>query len=652
MRASGGSRAAGLLLLTAVLCLLSAAAPAGAAQPAARGVSLGTPSARSPQGTTTPLRPTFSWSKVRGASSYDIQILQGGKLRRFFNGHHGESRHVLNALPANVRLTWRVRARAGGRTGAWSRGVRFIISPPPIVSPVGTITADTPTFEWTKLRGATDYDCSISGTGSRLVKSGLTARTCTFGRALPINVPLTWRVRGRNADGKGVWSKAVPFIVVPDAPSLTITANDRGKTYGHALALGDGAFSAAGLQAGDAVTSVTLSSAGAAAAAAVSGSPYSIVPSAATGVGLDKYAITYVDGHLAVERRPLTVSGAVAQDRVYDGGATATVVFKGAGLTGVVGGDVVRIDSSGYSARFASASAGNGRAVAVTGVTLSGADAGNYTVSQPTGLAADITAKHLKVTGAVAADKIYDGTTTATVDFSGAGLDGVVVGDVVVIDSSGYSAHFASASVGSGKAVTVTGVSLAGADAGDYTVSQPSGLTADIAPATTVIGSSTAPLMGSGSTAYCFYPNGTQQDDLVFAIVQAQERYRAIPDVTPEESGWVKVGDHSYSGSIAGASYHFYQALFYHRMGATWPLSNRWDFPTRVDDFSVTDVTLRHASYDTGSNVAYTVADASLRAGAVTPAGTGEAPALRRWRIRPFGHRHGLGEHRAGGVHD
>ena len=49
-----------------------------------------------------------------------------------------------------------------------------------------------------------------------------------------------------------------------------------------------------------------------------------------------------------------------------------------------------------------------------------GGDAGNYTVSQPSGLTADITAKNLTINGAVANNKQYDGNTTATVDFTGA----------------------------------------------------------------------------------------------------------------------------------------------------------------------------------------------------------------------------------------
>ena len=63
----------------------------------------------------------------------------------------------------------------------------------------------------------------------------------------------------------------------------------------------------------------------------------------------------------------------------------------------------------------------------IAGLTISGADAGNYTLVQPT-----TTAKiglGLTVTGITASDKVYDGTTTATLDTSGITLVGVVAGE-------------------------------------------------------------------------------------------------------------------------------------------------------------------------------------------------------------------------------
>jgi len=61
-------------------------------------------------------------------------------------------------------------------------------------------------------------------------------------------------------------------------------------------------------------------------------------------------------------------------------------------LNGVLAGDApnVRLSTNGYAANFASPNVGTGIVVTVTGLTLTGASATNYTLSQPT-LAANIT---------------------------------------------------------------------------------------------------------------------------------------------------------------------------------------------------------------------------------------------------------------------
>ena len=104
------------------------------------------------------------------------------------------------------------------------------------------------------------------------------------------------------------------------------------------------------------------------------------------------------DATLTVAAKNLTVAGAVANDRPYDGTKTATVDFSGASLVGVVGTDDVSIDSTGYAAEFDTEDVGTDKPVTVTGVTLGGAASANYTVSQPTGLKADITQRLITVT--------------------------------------------------------------------------------------------------------------------------------------------------------------------------------------------------------------------------------------------------------------
>jgi hypothetical protein len=85
------------------------------------------------------------------------------------------------------------------------------------------------------------------------------------------------------------------------------------------------------------------------------------------------------------------VSGLTANNKIYDRTTSATLSSNNVALAGVVPGDTVSLDTNGYAANFASASVGNGIAVTVSGLTLSGAGAGNYTLTQPAGLLANIT---------------------------------------------------------------------------------------------------------------------------------------------------------------------------------------------------------------------------------------------------------------------
>ena len=96
--------------------------------------------------------------------------------------------------------------------------------------------------------------------------------------------------------------------------SLAVTATAQSKSYGQTLAFGSGStnFSSLGLQNGETIGSVTLavSSSGGASNAPVSGSPYTITPSAATGgtFNANNYAIAYNTNALTVNPATLTVT--------------------------------------------------------------------------------------------------------------------------------------------------------------------------------------------------------------------------------------------------------------------------------------------------------------------------------------------------------
>ncbi|MDW8206187.1 MAG: YDG domain-containing protein, partial [Cytophagales bacterium] len=110
-------------------------------------------------------------------------------------------------------------------------------------------------------------------------------------------------------------------------------------------------------------------------------------------------------------------------------------------------------------------------------LTLSGADAGNYILAQPTGLAADITPKPVFITGLVAQNKVFDGNANATITGTPS-LSGVISGDNVTVTGTPVGT-FNTPAVGTNKPVTVTGLSLSGPDALNYQL-QPLTLIASI----------------------------------------------------------------------------------------------------------------------------------------------------------------------------
>ena len=247
---------------------------------------------------------------------------------------------------------------------------------------------------------------------------------------------------------------------------LVVTVNDAAKTYDGAAWHGGNGVSYAGFADGENALVLSGSLAyGGSAQGAVNAGNYTIT---AGGLTSGNYAITYVDGTLAVARKALTGSIS-ANDKVYDGTTTATTSGT---LLGVIAGDTVAFDTSGS---FTDRNAGSGKTVNVSG-TLSGADAGNYTLNDNATTTASITPK--AISGTIAAnDKVYDGTTTATTSGT---LLGVIAGDTVAFDTRG---SFADKNVGVGKTVTVSG-SLSGADAGNYTLTDNATATATITPAT------------------------------------------------------------------------------------------------------------------------------------------------------------------------
>src|SRR5262249_57166953 len=68
-----------------------------------------------------------------------------------------------------------------------------------------------------------------------------------------------------------------------------------------------------------------------------------------------------------------------------------------AALSGVINGDTVDLSAAGAAGAFTDKNVGTNKVVNISGLTLSGADAGNYALTQPS-TTASITARPITVT--------------------------------------------------------------------------------------------------------------------------------------------------------------------------------------------------------------------------------------------------------------
>ena len=187
-----------------------------------------------------------------------------------------------------------------------------------------------------------------------------------------------------------------------------------------------------------------------------------------TGTKAANYSLVITNG--AITAKALTITTPVTANKVYDGTNAATITGT---LTGLITADVPNVSLVG-TGTFADALIGVAKSVTST-AKLGGSAAGNYSLTPLSGLTADITAKALTITTPVAANKVYDGTNSATITGT---LTGVVASDAGNVTLNG-TGTFVDAVVGMSKAVTST-ATLGGSAAGNYSLTQPTGLVANI----------------------------------------------------------------------------------------------------------------------------------------------------------------------------
>ena len=157
---------------------------------------------------------------------------------------------------------------------------------------------------------------------------------------------------------------------------------------------------------------------------------------------------------------------ATAPDKVYDGNPQASVTLDTRPLL------TDKVTATFTTAAFDNKNVGDEKTVTVTGITLGGKDAGNYSFQNKVTTTGKITPFSLfyHVEGV---DKVYDGTTNATVVMSAVKIHN---DDVF----TNRSASFDNKNAGAAKTVTITVTGLRGTEAGNYTYTPPRTTTASI----------------------------------------------------------------------------------------------------------------------------------------------------------------------------
>ncbi len=266
-----------------------------------------------------------------------------------------------------------------------------------------------------------------------------------------------------------------------------------------------------------------------------SGSPYTVAISATNGNGIGTANLIYT-----INKVPLTITGLSVTNKPYDGTISATTNGT-ASLSGIVAGDASNVTLGGTpSAVFASASVGTGKTVTVTGYTISGSASGNYTLSQPASLTANITALPVTVSGATASNKPYDGNTTAFI--SGGILSGVLPAETSNVSLS-TTGTFAIANAGTGIGVTA---SLTGSAAGNYALTQP-GLTANITIANQTITFGALANKNTGSSPFAL--TATASSALTVSYISSNT---AVATISGSTLTIVGVGTTNITASQAG----------------------------------------------------------------------------------------------------
>ncbi|HEU4791233.1 MAG TPA: MBG domain-containing protein, partial [Flavobacterium sp.] len=327
-------------------------------------VTVGTQSGVSVYGTVS--SPTFDVTSLRGANglvngTYSVSGLPSGVTYNFAPS----STFIANGITAFPGATLTLNAPASLNAGLYnftvslSDGISTVaavgtltVTPRPI-----TITANSrsKTYGDAVTFAGTEFSTPVGSLVNGDAISSVTLASTGAGASATVTAPgPTYPIVASAAIGSGLGNYNISYatgVLTVGVKSITVTADNRSKTYGDAVTFAGTEFTTVGLVNSDTVTSATISSTGSAATAAVG--TYDILIGSAVGSGLSNYDITYTKKTLTVGKKGLEVF-AVDQTKTYGDAVT----FAGTEFTtvGLVNSDTVTsatISSTGSAATAA-----------------------------------------------------------------------------------------------------------------------------------------------------------------------------------------------------------------------------------------------------------------------------------------------------------
>ena len=289
--------------------------------------------------------------------------------------------------------------------------------------------------------GADDLTLSAAGKSFTDKNSGL-GKTITISG---INVT------GVDA-GNYIWNTSAATTADIAKAALNVTATGINKTYDSTtnagVNLADNRISGDDLSVSAGIKAFSDKNAGLEKSINVSG--INVTGADAANYTWNTSAVTSAD--IAKAALSITASGV---SKTYDGTTNASVSLN----DDRIGADLLVVDVA--SKAFLDKNAGTGKTIALDGITVTGADSGNYTWNSNASAIADIDKAILSIT-AVGVNKFYDGTDWADVILH----DNRIGADTLNVTKS--SSTFEDKTVGDGKTISVNGITVTGSDANNY----------------------------------------------------------------------------------------------------------------------------------------------------------------------------------------